>query len=474
MTASASSVVARPRSRPSQTASAGMHKYIITDNTHIAPFNQPARELSILNKPLKIAQSDALAAYATGEHLVESLVDVPRIDQEMIVYRESLYFDHEYITEFITQARKRGAPCRAAFKPDDRALMTYALPFSRNIQPDYRRDHTGRPMKDNRGREMVDHYEVELFYFPHGYHPEQPIAPLFISTDSVEIGYFSVPDYMSNQGNLTHYLGKRALLSIENWTHVFYANVIMGIFSIGHRFEVKQDSSNFFRLKVLWKALLEQKQVLSCSELVTIGKNCTIDPSAVIQGPTIIGDNVTIGPGAVISNCFIGNNVNIGQGCQCMLSVISDNTFLPFRAATFMSIMMENSILAQNTCIQMCVIGRNSFVGAGSTFTDFNLLPTPLKVENADGILERIGQVVLGGCVGHNCRLGSGLIIYPARMIESDVVLFAQPSRRVIKKNISYEESDHHDLRPEIARLHKQRYPRKQLEAGEEAYLESW
>jgi len=35
----------------------------------------------------------------------------------------------------------------------------------------------------------------------------------------------------------------------------------------------------------------------------------------------------------------------------------------------------DNSMVAQNTCLQMCVIGRNTFIGAGSTFTDFNLLP---------------------------------------------------------------------------------------------------
>jgi hypothetical protein len=29
----------------------------------------------------------------------------------------------------------------------------------------------------------------------------------------------------------------------------------------------------------------------------------------------------------------------------------------------------------------------------------------------------------MGGCVGHNCRVGSGMIVYPARTIESDVVL---------------------------------------------------
>jgi len=64
--------------------------------------------------------------------------------------------------------------------------------------------------------------------------------------------------------------------------------------------------------------------------------------------------------------------------------------------------------------------------------------------QEVDGHMLEIDQPVLGGCVGHNCRLGSGLVIYPARTIESDVVLISSPNRRVIMKNISFEESDHH------------------------------
>ncbi len=109
-----------------------------------------------------------------------------------------------------------------------------------------------------------------------------------------------------------------------------------------------------------------------------VGRNCVIDPHAVIHGPTTIGDNVTINAGAVIENCIIGSNVNVSQDVQLMLSVVGDGTFMPFRSALFMTTVMENSMIAQNTCLQMCVIGRNTFVGAGSTFTDYNLVPAAL------------------------------------------------------------------------------------------------
>ena len=69
--------------------------------------------------------------------------------------------------------------------------------------------------------------------------------------------------------------------------------------------------------------------------------------------------------------------------------------------------------------------------------------------------------------MGHNCRLGSGLVVFPARTIESDVVLFASQERRVIDRDIRYEDSDHHKLT--FSHLHPRLYPRPG-----EATEESW
>jgi hypothetical protein len=101
-------------------------------------------------------------------------------------------------------------------------------------------------------------------------------------------------------------------------------------------------------------------------------------------------------------------------------------------------------MVAQNSCLQLSVVGRDTFIGAGNTFTDFNMLPNkPIKVFHK-GQLREVGLPVIGGCVGHNCRIGSGHIVYPARSIESDVVLAARQDRMVITRNIRYEDSDHH------------------------------
>jgi carbonic anhydrase/acetyltransferase-like protein (isoleucine patch superfamily) len=156
-----------------------------------------------------------------------------------------------------------------------------------------------------------------------------------------------------------------------------------------------------------------------------------------------------------------------------MMSTVADGCFLPFRAALYLTAVMENSIIAQNTCLQMCVIGRNSFVGAGSTFTDFNLIAQkPIRAANIDNELQTVSQIVLGSAIGHNCRIGSGMIVFPGRMIESDVVLVASPQRRVISRSISYEESDHHFIRG--GDVHKRFYPRHDELTEPESTWDNW
>jgi carbonic anhydrase/acetyltransferase-like protein (isoleucine patch superfamily) len=246
----------------------------------------------------------------------------------------------------------------------------------------------------------------------------------------------------TEQGDLVFNVPLRAFLSIENWVHIFVANCPFGVFAYGARVEKSLDSFSTMR-KVLWRSLLERKQFLSSSALVIVGKNTEIDPAAIIQGPTIIGDNVTIGPGSVINASVIGDNVNIMQGTQLLLSVVCDGSYMAFRSALFMTTVMEKSMVAQNTCLQMSVIGRNTFIGAGNTFTDFNIMNDDIKVFHK-GKLHRVGMPVLGGCVGHNCRIGSGHVIFPARTIDSDVVLFGRQDRTMITKAIKYKDSDHH------------------------------
>jgi UDP-N-acetylglucosamine diphosphorylase / glucose-1-phosphate thymidylyltransferase / UDP-N-acetylgalactosamine diphosphorylase / glucosamine-1-phosphate N-acetyltransferase / galactosamine-1-phosphate N-acetyltransferase len=415
-----------------------MLKIILQDNRYIRPFNERARDLRLQNKPLWLAQRDILAPF-TDRELELADGELPETNEPCLVYKDNLYFDKEYIEAFIQEASTRNTACRAAFSINDPAFREHALPLSTS----YTR--------------FGDIYLADLWYYPEG--PQDEVDPLVLDIQTTEAGYYHVPTYMAfESGDLVFNVPLRSLLAIDAWTHVFIADVVYGLFTRAGRFEDRLKKDPFYKLVILGKAMLEGKQVLECSEVVKIGHNCVIDPHAVIHGPTTIGNNVTIGAGAVIENCIIGDNVNVSQGCQLMLSVIGDGAFLPFRSSLFMTTLMDNSMVAQNTCLQMCVVGRNTFIGAGSTFTDYNLLPAPIRAIDGNGYLNPANRPVLGGCVGHNCRLGAGMIVFPARTIESDVVLFASEDRRVVDRDVYYEDSDHHKL--PFNELHPRFYPR--------------
>lgn len=409
-----------------------MKKIIVRDQTLISPFNEPARDLRVMNKPLWLYQRDVLSPYCREELECKSFQEItafpPNIlSGELLIYRDNLFFDEFLFEAFLTAARQSGRAAQIAFSKNDAAIVNHALALQEGI------------------RLKGDVYVAGIFYYPDGaaISTENP-QPLVVDTQSREMGYYHVPTYMANErGDLGFNVPLRAFLSIESWVHIFMANCPFGIFSHGARVEKSLDNFSMM-LKVLWRSLLERKQFLSSSALVLVGKNTQIDPAAIIQGPTIIGDNVTIGPGTVINASIIGNNVNVMQGVQLMLSVVGDGCYMAFRSALFMTTLMENSMVAQNTCLQLSVVGRDTFIGAGNTFTDFNLLAKPLRVFHK-GELREVDMPVLGGCVGHNCRIGSGLVLYPARTIESDVVLIARQNRTVITKNVKYEDSDHHN-----------------------------
>ncbi len=413
-----------------------MKRVVITDNRLIFPFNEPARELRVLNKPLKLHQRDILVRYCDSMIEYDSLDEIPRSDRsEMLVYQDNVFFDQPLIEAFLNQARKRGRACRIAFSPDDRAITRHAIYLQDDIHLE------------------GDVYVGNLWYFPRGV--EDDPEPLVIDTLAREIGYYHVPTYMAHEkGEIVYQVPLRAFLSIEHWFHVFLANTPFGIFAEGARMETEAARVST-RLRLLLQGMWERRQVLSTSRMVIVGKNTSINPTAIIQGPTFIGDNCYIGPGVVIQNSIIGNNVNLMQGAQVMLSVISDSCYLPFRAAVMMSTLMERCIVAQNACLQICVLGRGTFIGAGTVFTDFNLVPKTIHTMR-NGRLESTGSSVVGGCVGHNCRIGAGLLFYPARVVESDTILARSDERAVITKNVTYDQSDHHKWKD--AHLHKPLY----------------
>lgn len=416
-----------------------MRLVLIREPQTVAPFNQRACDLYVLNKPLSQWQRDLLAPYTTAVIEVKNFSEIPPSEEETLVLYDNLWFDEHFLADFLEAARSKGRPTRAAFRQTDHAYLQQGLP---QITRSY----------EKRG----DLYYVNLWYFPAGMSTQ--VEPTIISSEAQQIGYYSMPDFMTGKSDdLVWWLPKRAMCPLDTWVHVFFINIVFGVFAEAYRTE-RRSADPMFRLQASVRSLIERKKVLESSAYVTIGENCSIDDSAIIQGPVVIGDNVTIGPGCVITQSIIGDNVTLAHGNHLHMSVVNDNCFLPWGASVHFSVMMEHSSLGNSAVADMSVIGRNSYVGSGTVFTEFNLLASHVTI-NVDYEPVELNMPVLGVCVGHNCRVGAGLVVYPGRKIESDVVLMPSPTRRIIMNDISYEESDHHATPG--ADVHPRQYPRQ-------------
>ncbi|HWG91208.1 MAG TPA: sugar phosphate nucleotidyltransferase [Candidatus Thermoplasmatota archaeon] len=64
---------------------------------------------------------------------------------------------------------------------------------------------------------------------------------------------------------------------------------------------------------------------------VVIGEDVFVGAHSVITGPTSIGDNVSLGPGCIIDNCIINDDVQIGPGAVLQNTVVAEGTILGAR-----------------------------------------------------------------------------------------------------------------------------------------------
>lgn len=101
-------------------------------------------------------------------------------------------------------------------------------------------------------------------------------------------------------------------------------------------------------------------------------------------------------------------------------------------------------MVAQNSTLQLTVVGRNTFIGANNCFTDFNLRNEPIKVIHRGEAVE-VNMPVLGSAVGHNVKIGSGFVVYPGRMIESNTVIIFDNERNLIRRTVPGHDLDDFD-----------------------------
>jgi len=105
-----------------------------------------------------------------------------------------------------------------------------------------------------------------------------------------------------------------------------------------------------------------------------------------------------------------------------------------------MSCVMNDSII--NTDIRFSIVGNNSFLGAGSIITDLILrndesdLKANLKMVKVlvgEEIVDS-GYYVLGPAIGNRVKIGSGVIVYPGRLIKSGSLILPDQGYNIVDR----------------------------------------
>jgi mannose-1-phosphate guanylyltransferase/phosphomannomutase len=99
---------------------------------------------------------------------------------------------------------------------------------------------------------------------------------------------------------------------------------------------------------------------------VWLGKGAEVDPSALVDGPAIIGDNCRVGAGARIGEyCVLGPNVRLGDNAIVDRSVIHEGCFVGPAVRIEGSVIGRSADLRQGArCEEGVVLGEECFVGA--------------------------------------------------------------------------------------------------------------
>lgn len=135
------------------------------------------------------------------------------------------------------------------------------------------------------------------------------------------------------------------------------------------------------------------------SDMVLVGDNVKIHPSAVIMPPAIIGDGCEIRPGAYIrGNVIIGENCVIGNSTEIKNSIILNHVQAP-----------------HYNYIGDSVIGNNAHLGAG-------VICSNLKADGKNVIVRgdrkyETNLRKLGAILGDKADIGSGCVLNPGTVV---------------------------------------------------------
>jgi len=186
---------------------------------------------------------------------------MPPVHEPTVVYRDNLFFD-ELISALLWTGPRNSVVRCCGFLSGRSRLQGTCAPAFLFLYPGWQRV-SGRPV-----------------VLPNG--PVADVEPLVIDMQAREVGYYHVPTYMADQSGESAFPCSTAFPDRNRFLGAYlHRRRGLRLFGRGARFEKRLMRFGISNWGVLSKAVYEGRQLLECSELVKMGRNCVIDPRAV-------------------------------------------------------------------------------------------------------------------------------------------------------------------------------------------------
>lgn len=367
-----------------------MKVYVEPSHRRIAPFDDPPSEVLVANRTLGEWQARMFRE--------AGLTVVDRLEPPCLVVPDTLFTTGEVLSRFVA-----GAAGRNAVLVLGQSLFAQKTTF---VQPGVHEVEAG--------------WRFDAVRFVSG--GDEPAQPVVIDPEEARFPVRLPPQF---GGPTEIALPRHPVMTLHHWVHILWANQAAG------SLEARSVPRWKGVLRVIWAFLrcwsFDKWRILA--KLNTIGRNCDIHPTAVIEGSTL-GDGVFVGPHARILFSRIGDGASIFSGAEVELSTVGEGATVAQRSGVRLCVLYPEAFASQ-FLMQSCVLGRGTLTVPGSFSIDLNF-DQEIRVP-MDGALHSTGTHFLGSAFGHGCRIGTGVWLASGRAIPNNTVVIREPGGVIAK-----------------------------------------
>ncbi|HBY21624.1 MAG TPA: UDP-N-acetylglucosamine pyrophosphorylase [Clostridiales bacterium] len=154
-------------------------------------------------------------------------------------------------------------------------------------------------------------------------------------------------------------------------------------------------------------------------EFVWVGKGTTIEKTALIKGPAIIGHNCEIRHASYIrENVIIGNNVVVGNSTEIKNAILFNKVHVP-----------------HYNYIGDSILGYKAHLGAGVILSNFKSDGGLIKVKTDSQVIET-GLRKLGAIIGDYAEIGCNSVLNPGTIVGRNSIVYPLSSvRGILQEN---------------------------------------